>query len=278
MKYTDIVMKTILIFLFSICATCNDAKVEPVNNPSIALYNEKGAWDKSVTALKNMFEWMDLSVTMIDAEYVNNNPLDGFKIICFPGGDMYRYSQNLSGEGLNKIRKYVENGGNYIGVCGGAYFSSKKIIWQGNQLPMNTLELFDGTAEGTIDEIVPYPQMDMSKIEITDTLHPIMKDLPKIQWMLYYWGPVFKTENPNMKVLGKYDAVDLPAVIAFEYGEGKVFITGTHPEMEEDSNRDGVVFSDTIINNVHYYGEEQLDDQGSDWIMMKNAVDWLLDK
>lgn len=269
-------MKTIFFILLSTFISCNNEEFKPKETSHIALYSEKGTWDKSVTALKNMFEWMNMPVTMIDADYVNNNALDSFKIICFPGGNMFQYSQNISSDGLDKIRKFIKNGGSYIGICGGAYFSAEKIVWQGNQLPMNTLGIFDGTAQGTIDEIVPYPQRDMCKVVITDTLHPIIKNIPRNQWILYYWGPVLKTDNPENKVLGRYDAVGLPAVIAFKYGEGKVFITGTHPEMEEDSDRDGVVFPDTIINKIHYYGEEQLDDMGSDWIMMKNAVDWLL--
>ncbi len=269
-------MKTILIILFTVFTACNESEIKPEETSDVALYSENGAWDKSVTALRSMFEWMDLTVTLIDAKYVNANSLDGFKIICFPGGDMYRYSQNLSDEGFEKIRKFVENGGNYVGVCGGAYFSSKKIIWQGNQIPMTTLGIFDGTTEGTIDEIVPYPQMDMCKVVITDNTHPITKEISKDQWILYYWGPVLKPNNTEIQVLGKYDAVNLPAIIAFEHGKGKVFITGTHPEMEEDSNRDGVIFPDTVVNNIHYYGEELLDDQGSDWILMKNAVEWLL--
>lgn len=273
--------KTILVTIFTTliaCMACSDTEIRPENISDIALYSETGAWDESVTALKKMFEWMNMSVTMIDAEYVNNNSLDGFKIICFPGGDMYRYSQNISEQSIKKIKSYVKNGGNYMGICGGAYFSAEKVIWQGNQLPMKSLGLFEGTAEGTIDSIIPYPQLGMCKVEITDTLHPITQGLSRDQWMLYYWGPVLNPNNPEIQIIGNYEAVDLPAVLAFEYGRGKVFITGTHPEIEEDSHRDGVILPDTIINGIHYLGEDFLDDKGSDWIMMKNVVDWFLEE
>lgn len=271
-------MKSILIILISIIIGCSNDVIKPNEVSNIAIYNEAGTWDESVTALNKMFEWMNGSVTMIDADYINSKSLDGFKIICFPGGDIYKYSQNISEEGMNKIRMYVNNGGNYIGICGGAYFSAETIIWQGNQLPMNSLGLFNGSAEGPNDFIVPYPQLGMSKIVITDTLHPIAQNISKLQWILYYWGPTFTTDDTKIHVLGKYATVDLPAILAFEYGKGRVFITGTHPEIEEDSDRDGVIFPDTIINGIHYYGEETLEDKGTDWIMMKNAVDWLLHK
>lgn len=271
-------MKTIFIIFLSIFICCDDEELKPQQIPGVALYSEKGTWDKSVTALKQMFGWMNIEVTLIDAKYVNNNTLDSFKIICFPGGNMFQYSQNISKEGLDKIKIFIKNGGGYIGICGGAYFSAEKIIWQGNQLQMNSLGIFEGTANGSNDSIVPYPQWGMSDITITDTLHPVLQNISKYQRILYYWGPVLTTNNTEIQILGKYDSVGLPAILAFEYGKGKVFITGTHPEIEEDSDRDGVVFTDTIINGTHYYGEEELEDMGSDWIMMKNVVDWLLSK
>ena len=275
-------MKTLGILLFSLLVACNETITEPGKNTEpdksadVALFSETGTWDKSVTALKNMFEWMNMSVAMINADYVNKRSLDSFAIVCFPGGDMFRYSRNISSEGMNKIKSYIKNGGNYIGICGGSYFSAEKIIWQGSHLPMKTLALFEGTAEGNNDTIAPYPQRKMCKVVLTDSLHPITQGMSKDQWILYYWGPVFKTKNKEIQVLGIYDAVNSPAILAFEYGKGKVFITGTHPEMEEDSDRDGVIFPDTIINNVHYYGEDLLEDKGSDWILMRNAVNWIL--
>jgi len=46
-------------------------------------------------------------------------------------------------------------------------------------------------------------------------------------------------------------------MLAFDYGLGRVFLIGTHPEIEEDSERD---------------------DQGSDWELIRKAVLWSLKK
>lgn len=254
-------------------SNCRNTK-ELTINADIALYSDKSAWDKSVTALENMYKHMDKTVIKVNADYINSNSLQNFKIICFPGEDMYQYSQDITNEGKEKIRTFVKNGGGYIGICGGAYFAAETIIWQGNHLPMTSLALFKGSAEGTIDDIVPYPKMDMCMVNITDTLHEITQDISSPQWILYYWGPVLIPETVEVTVLGKYNTVDQPAILAFEYGSGKVFITGTHPEIEEDSERDGVVFTDTIINDITYPGEDKLDDRGSDWDLMKNVVIW----
>lgn len=259
------------IFIFTYC---KNNTLNPDFNTDIALYSGKGTWDKSVTASTKMFEWMDQSVKLVNAEYINNNSLDNFRIICFPGGDMYQYSQDISIEGKEKIRAFISNGGGYIGICGGAYFSAEKIIWQGNQLPMTSLNLFAGSAEGPIDGIVPYPQYGMCQVNIVDTTHVITRSMHTPQWILYYLGPVLKPSSADITILGKYNTVNQPAILAFEYGKGRVFVIGIHPEIEEDSDRDGVVFTDTVRNGITYLGEDKLNDCGSDWDLMNNVVSW----
>lgn len=261
-----------VLFFFS-TISCDDEK--PNLTGDAAIYIGRGVWDDSQTAATNMFKWIGKSVALIDANYINNNSLHAFKIICIPGGDFYSYALDISENGKEKIRAFVRNGGGYIGLCGGGYFASQEIYWQGSKLPINSLKLFDGKASGTENAIVPYPERNMCEI-IIDTTDEITSAISSPQWMLYYWGAVFTPNSSNIKILGKYNAVNKPAMIAFEYGSGKVFIIGTHPEIEEDSDRDGVVLEDTTINNVRYLGENQLDDKGSDWELMKNVVRWLM--
>jgi glutamine amidotransferase-like uncharacterized protein len=233
------------------------------NTGDIALYSGRGADESCVTATAHMFEWMGLEVELVDAGFINGRPLSGFRIICFPGGNMYQYAQDITGSGKDKIRKFVENGGGYVGICGGAYFTGESVLWQGVELPMSSLRMFPGTTQGPIDAIVPYPDCVMCKVNIINHGHPITQTEPDSAWIMYCYGPKLLPEmDAEVDVLGVYDIGLEPAVVAFEYGGGRVFIIGTHPEFEEDSERDGVVFDDG------------LDDRGSDWDFMKKAVLW----
>jgi glutamine amidotransferase-like uncharacterized protein len=235
--------------------------------PKIALYSEKGADKRCVLSTTKMFEWMGYDVTLIDADSVNNTILEKYNIICFPGGDMYQYSQNISTEGLEKIRNFIRTGGGYIGICGGAYFTGEKIFWQGNQLPMNSLAIFPGITRGPIDEIAPFPNCKMCKINIVNTSHPITQPESDTTWICYCYGPMFlPNEGAEIEILGRYEISDQPSIAAFEYGMGRVFIIGTHPEFEEDSERDG---SPAV---------EKINDYGSDWDLMKKAAQWCLKK
>jgi glutamine amidotransferase-like uncharacterized protein len=229
----------------------------------IALFSDYGVEENCVLATKNMFQWMDCTVELVDANYIINEGLKGFSVLCIPGGDMYQYSQVLSSEGIEKIKGFIQDGGAYIGICGGSYFAAERVMWQGNQLPMVSMGLFPGIAQGPIDEIIP--GCTMCKINIVDHNHPITESEPDYEWILYWVGPRFiLDESSDISILGRYDIGGYAAILAFEYGLGKVFLIGPHPEFEEDSDRDGVNFN------------KEYDDQGSDWNLMKEAVLWCL--
>ena len=252
----------LLLILSGLLLTINCLKTE-LND--IALYSDNGAAESCVKATKNMFEWMGYTVQLITSDYIDKNDLDNFSIICFPGGNMYQYSQDISSPGKEKIRNFISNGGGYIGICGGAYFTGERVFWQGNQLPMEPLAIFPGTTQGPIDEIAPYPNCKMCEVNIVDHSHPITQSEQDSLWIAYCYGPVFlPNQGANVDILGKYEVGDKPVIIAFEYGLGNVFIIGTHPEFEENSDRDGFAPLD------------EMDDHGSDWDLMKKATGWCL--
>jgi glutamine amidotransferase-like uncharacterized protein len=255
-------LRICLIFVLFIITYCHG-----ISPADIAIYADKGADDNCIKATMHMFEWMEYTVSAIDADYINKEGLSNFRLLCVPGGDMYRYSQDLSNTGKQNIKNFVREGGSYIGICGGAYFTGERVFWQGEQIPMTPLGIFPGTTRGPVDSIAPYPHCTMCKINIVDTTHPITQSEPDSAWILYCYGPTFLPDSgADIAILGEYDITQQPVIVAFAYGDGRVFIIGTHPEFEEDSDRDGTDFC------------EKFDDQGTDWEFMRNAVLWCLQK
>ena len=256
----------ISLFILLFISGCQSQQTEN-DIPQIALYSETGADESCILATTRMFEWMNYNVTLLNADSINITSLNRFNLICFPGGDMYQYSQNISAEGFEKIRAFIRAGGGYIGICGGAYFTGEKIYWQGSQLPMNSLAIFPGITRGPIDEIAHFPHCKMCKTNIVNNSHPITRTEPDTTWICYCYGPTFfPDEDAKIDILGRYDIGDQPSMAAFEYGMGRVFIIGTHPEFEEDSERDGL----PVVEGIN--------DFGSDWDLMKNAAQWCLKK
>lgn len=231
----------------------------------VAIYADEGADEDCLDATRNMFKWMGYSVRYVTAYHIRNEGLDYYRLLCIPGGDMYQYGQDLHILGAENIRNYISHGGAYLGICGGAYYTGREVYWQGAKLNMISLELFPGITQGPDDNIVPYPDYGMCKIDITDSLHPITATEADTAWILYYWGPAFFPDsNAAVDILGEYAIGGNGALCAFTYGEGRVFITGPHPEFEEDDDRDGSTLGD------------EFDDRGSDWELMKKATRWCL--
>lgn len=233
----------------------------------VAIYAGAGTWDDSVHALEKMFNWMNYTVRPVTADYINNNGLAAFRILCIRGGSMYDYAQDISSKGKENIKNFVNNGGGYVGICGGAYFASERVVWRGSQMAITPLGLFQGSTIGPVNEIMPYPNYTMCKVNIVNHAHPITNSEGEFEWILYYWGPaLIPNVNTNATILGNYNEGNRTAMLAFEQGDGKVFLIGTHPEIEEDSGRDGVSFGD------------EFNDQGSEWELMQKAVLWCLGK
>jgi len=266
MKWRIIGLIVLLLSLIVIVLLVRNFDTPSPRQVDIAIYAGQGTWDESVQAAKKMFEWMNYTVENLSAQQINNG-LENFRILCIPGGNMYDYAQDISSEGKENIRSFVHDGGGYIGICGGAYFASEKVYWQGSKLPMTPLRLFSGTATGSISEIMDYPKYTMCKVNLMNAEHPITKSGRNFEWVLYYWGPaLIPNANANVTVLGNYDKGNQTAMLTFEYGYGKVFLIGTHPEIDEDSDRDEVSFGD------------EFDDKGSEWDLMQRVVLWCLKK
>jgi glutamine amidotransferase-like uncharacterized protein len=173
-----------------------------------------------------------------------------------PGGDMWAYRDHLTTTGMNQVTKFVNEGGGYIGICGGAYFAAKTMIWRGwtnesrqyNIMP--GLNLFNGTADGPIEDFAPTYVANQCQIKITDNKHLVTKDVPAIIKPYYSHGPKFLIDDTTqISIIGKTVTGDKTVIIAFPCSSGRVFLTSTHPEFD----------------STH-----------SSWGLFRNAIEWCL--
>jgi glutamine amidotransferase-like uncharacterized protein len=247
----------------AITAVLAQNEPRPVTS-TVGLYSDRGAADACVTAAEKMFQWMGCAVERIYADTVNDDNLDRFGLLYFPGGSSGPYKNNISSEGREKIRQFVGAGGCFIGTCAGALFAAERIVWEGKEDLQDTLALFPGTVAGPISAIYADPEYGMCQVDLVKP-HPITDREPDSLAILYYNGPFFEP-NPDARVdiIGAYQITGQPALVAFEYGRGRVFLTGPHPEWEEDDSRDAVSYFD------------RFEDRESDWDLMRAATQWCL--
>lgn len=259
-------MKKILIIIFLLFSFLSFSSA----SADFAIYTGSGTWEHSITAFEKLLDWKGLTWEEISAWDLNHGALSGnYRGIFMPGGWAYNYKKSISSFGDQNIRDFISNGGAYIGMSAGAYYACDNVRWEGEDYPYY-LNLFHGDCVGPIDEIAPWPNYVMTTMDINQE-HEANIYEPSTEDVLYYGEPYFVPySGQEMQTFASWNVPqnplldDKPGIVGFNYGEGRVLLVGPHPEIEEDSSRDGNSFGD------------ELNDNGSDWPFLWTAVDWIL--
>jgi glutamine amidotransferase-like uncharacterized protein len=233
----------------------------------VAVYfGDQSSSQSSRNALTFMFQWMNASTDLLYASDIIDGELSNYDMVVIPGGWAVTYNSELGTTGITEIRQFVREGGAFFGVCAGAYFACDKITWEETTYDYS-LDLFDGTGVGPIEEIASWPNYDMCEISVNHSLDIIdFSGEPFTHSVMYYGGPYFESESQDgVHTLATFSVNGKSAMIAFEYNSGRVFLSGPHPEWEEDSQRDNSIW------------ENEFDDQGSEWDMMMKVSLWLVE-
>ena len=186
----------------------------------------------------------EYSINFCDADDILKGALDNtIKLFVMPGGADLYYCEKLNGDGNKIIRKYVEDGGTYLGICAGAYYACSEIEWgkDTNQeiIGLRELSFIKCTAVGPIYDLIEDANIEknwdnISTIDIEGKLYTV----------LYRAGPIFsEPENDNFKVLARY--CDLPenppAIIHSSFGKGSVILSSPHIEFTANTY-DAVIY------------------------------------
>lgn len=154
-------------------------------------------------------------------------------LLIIPGGRDIPYDRKLKGKGTAKIRKFVEEGGSFLGICAGAYFASSEVVFEkGTPLEVHEerdLSFFPGAAVGTL-----YPHSPFTYDSETGA-HPSVISFKGEKLNLYYnGGCCFENAEhyPEVTILARYqDAAQKPAMIHCSVGKGNVLLSGVHFEV-----------------------------------------------
>jgi glutamine amidotransferase-like uncharacterized protein len=224
----------------------------------------------SALAIGLAFQWMGCSVEIVDAEKIKQGSLARCDVLAVPGGesdpDPWR---ELGSVGKSIIQEFVGAGGGYVGICLGALLASNTCEFWGAKLRVDSLSLdmFSGAARCGQDDVAPKGSWPvMTELTLSTQGHPIAKGLPeRMMAVTYPNGPYFEPrEDANVTVIAKFGVTGNPAMLAFEYGNGRVFLSGPHPEIDVDSDRDGSSKFD------------ELEDEGSEWPLLLAATKWIV--
>ena len=237
-----------------------------------AIYTGSGTWDPSITAFKNFLEWKGLTWQEVNKNHINNGGLIGnYRGLFMPGGWAGDYNRDIKDSGDQHIRDFIAQGGAYIGFSAGAFYACDVTVWEGQNLDYPS-DIFDGDCIGPIEEIAPWPEYTMTTMNI-NLAHEANAYEPAQRDVLYYGEPYFVAHpGQEMQVFASWivpsnPQIDgRPGIIGFNYGIGRVFLVGPHPEIDEDDSRDGTDFGEELSDGL----------DGSDWPFIWTGVDWVL--
>ena len=240
----------LLVTLVTIVSCKKETPTDPPQNPGlnltelksihVGLYIDKGAG--GIDEVKSMLNQLGCFYSTINKDTILVSNLSNYDLILFPGGDMWVYKNHLTITGMGKIKNYVQHGGGYLGICAGSYFAATKIVWRGwaneprQYHTISGLGFFSGIADGPINDFAPTYQVNNCIVDINRN-HPITAAIPQQLDYLYSFGPKFIiADSSSVSILGQSASGNNSVVLAIQYKLGRVFLTGLHPEFDDDKS------------------------------------------
>ncbi len=209
---------------------------------NILVYVDEGAGPQSVRLLFKSLKSLELHQTFNlqrtnARELTHENWEEHACLLIFPGGRDTPYHQLLSGEANRRIRRFVENGGAYLGICAGGYYASEAIEFEKGQplevIAQRELKFFPGTARGPVYGLNVFKYEDESGSRAAQ-LNWIDAGASRPLSVYYNGGCEFvdASERENTRVIARYaDLPDSPAaIVECSVGKGKAVLSGVHPE------------------------------------------------
>jgi glutamine amidotransferase-like uncharacterized protein len=209
-------------FILSSSTSSDNSTVE------VLIYNGTGVMQTSVDGIVdclNKSNYQNLSSHKFDyktTSIINSTILSGYDVLIMPGGEAIDYFDNDEIDNAS-IKQFVSEGNGYVGICAGAYAASNYIT---GDFPGWGLAPDVNTTTESYEGVLTISSTSMGTKLINGTLTDIY--MAK--------GPAMTTSN-NQIVMATYadnntGYKDYPAIIGDTYGNGRVILSGPHPELE----------------------------------------------
>ena len=178
----------------------------------VFIYSDEGTDKAGIASIEeNCRKRLKLPYRYIKSEDILDGVLQGKNIFVMPGGADLPYCKKLNGLGNRKIRKFIEDGGFYIGICAGAYYACRRINFKGKDYEVSgdrELELFEGTAEGSLPFLTDGNYFSDDGVESKAMISLKFKEKLSEEYFYYHGGPVFIPDsiiNHKYRVIAKYE-------------------------------------------------------------------------
>ena len=207
------------------------------NRSVIYVYSDAGASEDMVkhTILSLSKFFYNNQIKTLNAEsLIKENWYQNASLLVMPGGADLPYVEKLNGLGNDIIKNYVHNGGNFLGICAGAYYASGYVEFDKSGkyevLGERELKFFPNKSIGPILAEYNYFTRSGARAAEINTNFTGLETLK-----IYYNGGGFfnnPKNYPDVEIIARYQENELAAIIRTNYGQGTVILSGVHFEVD----------------------------------------------
>jgi len=189
---------------------------------------------------------LNLSTAFVDLDALDQVDFQNVKLVYFPGGEAA--SIRPSEKALRRVRQAVAAGTGYMGTCAGAFIAVEAVTTASHiRLGRDSYSfgVFPGLAEwgggeGTWPFYVDVHHPLVIHSSFAGDIHPAMEMwftggtsnlVPSYPGELQHWRVATLDQDTDGIVSGKR-----AAMTATVFGKGRVFLSGPHPEAQENTH------------------------------------------
>ncbi|TIB34360.1 hypothetical protein E3P86_02819 [Wallemia ichthyophaga] len=219
---------------------------------NILIYDDQGCSATSIAHLKSQltrFLSPCYSIQSVSAAVLANEPWEEYTAaVVIPGGRDLPYLHSLRGTLIARLKRYIFNGGRYLGVCAGAYFACKRVEFAVGDESLaivgdRPLNLIDALAVGPALPNFQYnsergAHLAEVEVEASTHKHTHTRTQAHDKLLLYLNGGCAfdigststQDTDTDTSILATYSHNGSVAALQRRYGNGRVVVTGVHPE------------------------------------------------
>lgn len=208
------------------------------NKIRIAVFVDKGAHARK-TLISALRAAPDMTITKVYGEDLRAGELKDFDLLLVPGGSAKKESFSMQAEGREEVRRFIHNGGLYLGICAGCYLLTEAKPTDLGLLPLDTVDKAHwARGKGRLPvELTPFGKEVFGTQEsMFDILYhngPVIDAshvTPESQFtpLAYFRGELVGEEGKKGLMVNK------PAMFLGKFGQGLVMGISPHPEASSD--------------------------------------------
>ena len=179
-----------------------------------------------------------LNLTLLDGQDIRDGKLDGLQLLVCPGGGGAKQIAAMKPKGYALVKKFVEDGGSYLGICAGSYNAMNR----DGRFGFLPYDYIQGAHGKLADLAIDFNEQAAAMLGITPGRHIARYNGGNVMTPTEPTGKgdsqvlaVFKSSAGNHDKVA-YNFIDTPAAVFGQYGKGKVIVTSFHPESYESTH------------------------------------------